>query len=199
MQLWKSTLSQPSDEAASLPYSGSSSPCLFRPCRHETSEKISVYLDFLYQCCAPDTKWLVVDWFWLKHLPCHFCFQISEQLFSLLSTYMWEEPLALRKNLEKERTLENSHRVFKHISVYPLCKFDPIVFVSMHFRLFYIYMSSRTAEVKMNVFLLVISLSTHINWSVVLWRAGMYSLMDRGEKGMVWPPLPLHLVALSGR
>uniref|UniRef100_A0A8C1NKA8 HECT-type E3 ubiquitin transferase n=1 Tax=Cyprinus carpio TaxID=7962 RepID=A0A8C1NKA8_CYPCA len=36
--------------------------------------------------------------------------QIVDQLFSLLSTYMWEEPLALRKNLEKERTLENSNR-----------------------------------------------------------------------------------------
>ncbi len=195
MQLWKSTLSQPADKAASLPYSGSSSPCLFRPCRHETSEKRSVYLEFFYQCCAPDTKW-----FWLnKRLPCHFCFQISNQLFSILSTYMWEEPLALRKNLEKERTLENAHRVFKLISVCALCKFDPIIFVSMHFRLFYIYMSSRTAEVKMNVFLSVISLSTHINWSVVLWRAGMYSLMDPGGKGMVWPPPQSHLVALSGR
>ncbi|XP_050948731.1 probable E3 ubiquitin-protein ligase HERC1 isoform X3 [Labeo rohita] len=36
--------------------------------------------------------------------------QIVDQLFSLLSTYMWEEPLALRKNLEKERTSENSNR-----------------------------------------------------------------------------------------
>ncbi|KAK2872403.1 hypothetical protein Q8A67_022300 [Cirrhinus molitorella] len=36
--------------------------------------------------------------------------QIVDQLFSLLSTYMWEEPLALRKNLEKERTSESSNR-----------------------------------------------------------------------------------------
>ncbi|XP_043076943.1 probable E3 ubiquitin-protein ligase HERC1 [Puntigrus tetrazona] len=36
--------------------------------------------------------------------------QIVDQLFSLLSTYMWEEPLALRKNLEKERSLESSNR-----------------------------------------------------------------------------------------
>ncbi|XP_026052426.1 probable E3 ubiquitin-protein ligase HERC1 isoform X3 [Carassius auratus] len=36
--------------------------------------------------------------------------QIVDQLFSLLSTYMWEEPLALRKNVEKERTSENSNR-----------------------------------------------------------------------------------------
>uniref|UniRef100_A0A8C2HR54 E3 ubiquitin-protein ligase HERC1 n=1 Tax=Cyprinus carpio TaxID=7962 RepID=A0A8C2HR54_CYPCA len=35
--------------------------------------------------------------------------QIVDQLFSLLSTYMWED-LALRKNLEKERTSENSNR-----------------------------------------------------------------------------------------
>ncbi len=193
MQLWKSTLSQPADKAASLPYSGSSSPCLFRPCRHETSEKRSVYLEFFINAVhltLNDSDSISVY---------HFCFQISNQLFSLLSTYMWEEPLALRKNLEKERTLENAHRVFKLISVCALCKFDPIIFVSMHFRLFYIYMSSRTAEVKMNVFLSVISLSTHINWSVVLWRAGMYSLMDPGGKGMVWPPPQSHLVALSGR
>ncbi|XP_052393189.1 probable E3 ubiquitin-protein ligase HERC1 isoform X2 [Carassius gibelio] len=36
--------------------------------------------------------------------------QIVDQLFSLLSTYMWEELLAQRKNLEKERTSENSNR-----------------------------------------------------------------------------------------
>ncbi|XP_073680135.1 probable E3 ubiquitin-protein ligase HERC1 [Garra rufa] len=36
--------------------------------------------------------------------------QIVDQLFSLLSTYMWEEPLALRKNLEKERNSESSNR-----------------------------------------------------------------------------------------
>ncbi|XP_051773057.1 probable E3 ubiquitin-protein ligase HERC1 isoform X4 [Ctenopharyngodon idella] len=36
--------------------------------------------------------------------------QIVDQLFSLLSSYMWEEPVALRKKLEKERTSEHINR-----------------------------------------------------------------------------------------
>jgi len=57
--------------------------------------------------------WMIGSW--LIPTNKHFIFvlfQIVEQLFSLLSKYMWEEPVAQRKKLEKERTSDNINRVF---------------------------------------------------------------------------------------
>uniref|UniRef100_A0AAR2M095 HECT-type E3 ubiquitin transferase n=1 Tax=Pygocentrus nattereri TaxID=42514 RepID=A0AAR2M095_PYGNA len=55
-------------------------------------------LEALLPACSDPDKFLFMVYFVL---------QIVEQLFGLLSTYMWEEPLAMRRKLEKEISSED--------------------------------------------------------------------------------------------